>query len=87
MLEWVLMTLRTRLPAMLRKAAAPDLADKIERESWDTSLLTAVEQAAREAERKTDDELERESITVSSNSWRVNRRRISPAQKSSGAAV
>ena len=59
MLDWVIATLRTRLPAMLRKAGAPDLAAKIERDGWDTSVLTAVEQAARDAERETDDELER----------------------------
>jgi hypothetical protein len=59
MLDWVIATLRLRLPAMLRGARADALADRIEREGWDTSVLSAVEQAAREADLPTEDELER----------------------------
>jgi hypothetical protein len=59
MLEWVVATLRLRLPAMLRKIGEIGLAETIERGGWDSSILTAVEQAARAAERESDDELTR----------------------------
>jgi hypothetical protein len=59
MLDWVIVSLRERLLAMLRRAGVNELAEKIERNGWDTSVLAAVEQAARDADRETDDELDR----------------------------
>jgi len=59
MLDWVIASLRRRLPAMLRTVRENELAEKIEREGWDSSVLPAVEQAARDADRETEDELER----------------------------
>jgi len=59
MLEWVIAALRLRLPSMLRKIGEIELAERIERGGWDISILTAVEQAARDAERESQDELAR----------------------------
>jgi hypothetical protein len=59
MLEWIIASLQQRLPSMLRRAGDKQLADQVERHGWDTSVLAAVEQAARDAERETDDELDR----------------------------
>ena len=59
MLDWVIASLRARLPAMLRRAGEDALADRVECEGWDTSVLAQIEQAARDADRPTDDELER----------------------------
>ena len=59
MLDWVISSLRQRLPAMLRKAGEDELADKVQREGWNASVLYAVEQAARAADHETDDEVER----------------------------
>jgi hypothetical protein len=59
MLEWIIASLRQRLPDMLRRAGDDKLADQVTRDGWDTSVLVAVEQAARDANRETDDELER----------------------------
>jgi|GEM_PF-6006685 len=59
MLEWVIRSLADRLPAMLRGAGEGELAARIEQEGWNSSVLTQVEQAARDADRETEDELER----------------------------
>lgn len=59
MLDWAIRTLRDRMPAMLRRAGEEALADCVAREGWDTSVLAAVEQAARETGRETDDDMER----------------------------
>lgn len=59
MLDWVLETLRRRMPAMLRRAGAVELAERIERDGWDTTVLSEVEQAARDSERESEDDLER----------------------------
>ena len=59
MLAWVISALRQRLPAMLHKAGEKELADRVQREGWNASVLPEVEQAARDADRETDNELER----------------------------
>jgi hypothetical protein len=59
MLEWIIASLKQRLPAMLRRAGDDKLADQVERDGWDSSVLVAVEQAARDANQETDDEMER----------------------------
>jgi len=59
MLDWVISSLRQRLPAMLRKAGEEGLADRVQSQGWDTSVLAGVEQAARDADYETDNELER----------------------------
>jgi hypothetical protein len=59
MLEWIIASLKQRLPAMLRRAGDDKLADRVERDGWDSSVLVAVEQAARDANHETDDEMER----------------------------
>ena len=75
MLEWVIATLRLRLPAMLRKIGEIELAERIERGGWDSSILTAVEQAARVAERESEDELERAREGIE---WMDRWKRIHP---------
>ena len=59
MLDWVISAPRQRLPAMLHEAGADELADKVQRESWDASVLPRVEQVARDADHETDNEPER----------------------------
>lgn len=59
MLDWVIASLRERLPAMLRRSGEVELAARVERDGWDTSVLSEVERLAREAEGETDDEMER----------------------------
>jgi hypothetical protein len=59
MLDWVISSLRQRLPAMLHKTGEDKLAEQVARDGWDASVLTAVEQAARDADREADDDLER----------------------------
>ncbi len=46
MIAWVCAALRDRLPAMLRRADAAGLADEVEQQGWDASVLPEV---AREA--------------------------------------
>jgi len=53
MLPWVMQVIRTRLPAMLRAAGASSLADQVEAQGVNGSVLTKVEQAMIEADRKT----------------------------------
>jgi hypothetical protein len=45
MLPWALAAIRNRLPAVLRQAAATELAERVERQGWDKSVLQKVEQA------------------------------------------
>jgi hypothetical protein len=59
MLDWIIQSLRHRLPAMLRKANGGTLADAIERSGWNQSVLPDVEKAARDADREREDDLER----------------------------
>ncbi len=49
MIPWVTAALRDRLPTLLRRANAQSLADEVEQQGWDTSVLPAVERAANEA--------------------------------------
>jgi hypothetical protein len=75
MLDWVMSSLRQRLPAMLRQAGEDELADEIEREGWDSSVLPAVEQTARDADRETADELDRAREGME---WMYRWRKIHP---------
>ncbi len=59
MLDWVMTNLRERLPAMLRRSGEVELAARIEREGWNSAVLADVEQAARDADRETEDEMDR----------------------------
>jgi len=45
MLPWALAAIRERLPSILRQAGATQLADRVERQGWDRSVLDQVEQA------------------------------------------
>jgi hypothetical protein len=46
MLPWALAAIRERLPEILRGAGANALADRIDRDGWDKSVLTRVERLA-----------------------------------------
>jgi hypothetical protein len=45
MLPWAISAIRNRLPALLRRAGATELAERVEREGFDASALQKVEQA------------------------------------------
>jgi hypothetical protein len=45
MLAWALATIRNRLPVMLRRAGAFELADRVEQEGFDATVLDAIEPA------------------------------------------
>jgi hypothetical protein len=53
MLQWALAVIRDRLPNILRKAGATELAAQVESEGFDTSILAKVEQAMVEAHQRT----------------------------------
>lgn len=59
MLDWVIRSLDERLPAMLRRSGEAELAARIEKDGWNRAVLAGVEQAARDADRETEDELDR----------------------------
>lgn len=75
MLDWVIATLRNRLPSMLRAAEADRLADQIESEGWDTSVLAQVEATARDSLEPRDDDLERAQEGIE---WMVRWKEIHP---------
>lgn len=49
MIPWVAGALRDRMPALLRRANAAALADAVEQQGWDASILPQVESAANAA--------------------------------------
>lgn len=59
MISWAIAALRDRLPAMLRGCGVHDLANAVEQQGWDTSVLPAVEKAASQALSPRDDDLVR----------------------------
>ena len=59
MLDWAIASLRDRLPTMLRKAGAAELAREVEQQGWDASVLPEVRAEAAQALRPRPDDLER----------------------------
>lgn len=59
MLDWLITGLRKRLPFMLRRCGEAGLADQVERDGFDFGVLAEVEQAARDAELESDDDMDR----------------------------
>lgn len=59
MIPWVTAALRERLPTMLRRAEAGALADEVEQQGWDTSVLPDVAREAALALAPRDDDLVR----------------------------
>ncbi|MDE2597712.1 MAG: hypothetical protein KGL44_12640 [Sphingomonadales bacterium] len=57
MIPWACAALRDRLPAMLRRAHAPALADEVEAMGWDSSVLPEVARAATDALAPREDDL------------------------------
>lgn len=49
MIPWAMAALRDRLPTLLRRAGATQLASQVEEQGWDTSILREVTKAATEA--------------------------------------
>jgi len=54
MREWVMRTVRERLPALLRAAGAVHLADEVDRSGVDPAAVSAAEQAMIEADARTE---------------------------------
>lgn len=59
MIPWVVAALRDRLPTLLRRANAGRLAQEVEEQGWDTSVLPAVARAAADALAPREDDLRR----------------------------
>jgi hypothetical protein len=59
MIPWVVSALRDRLPTLLRRAEAPELARDVEEQGWDTTVLPAVARAAADALAPRPDDLKR----------------------------
>jgi hypothetical protein len=53
MLQWSLAVIRDRLPSILRRAGAAELADQLDSQGFDKSVLIAVEKAMIEAHERT----------------------------------
>ena len=59
MIPWAMAALRDRLPVMLRRAGAVELAEQVDAMGWDASVLAEVEKAATEALAARDDDMVR----------------------------
>lgn len=59
MIPWAIASLRDRLPTLLRRAGADELATEVEESGWDRSVLADVEKAASEALKPREDDLVR----------------------------
>ncbi|PNU02896.1 DUF7700 domain-containing protein [Novosphingobium guangzhouense] len=59
MIPWVVAALQDRLPIMLRAAGAGGLADEVEQQGWDVSVLPLVAREATMALAPRDDDMER----------------------------
>jgi len=61
MTDWALAVIRDRLPAILRNAEAGELADQVEREGFDTSVLDEIREAARSWQPRASEEIIKET--------------------------
>ncbi len=59
MIPWIIEALKNRLPVMLRRAGELTLANEIEEQGWDTSVLPCVARAATAALAPREDDLRR----------------------------
>lgn len=75
MIPWACAALRDRLPAMLRRAGAGELAREIDEQGWDSSVLPAVARAASEALAPREDDLIRAREGMD---WMYEWKRIHP---------
>jgi hypothetical protein len=75
MLPWALAAIRERLPAILRQARATQLADRVEREGWDKSVLEKVERAMIAAHART---IPGTDLVQEGRDWYVRWKRIHP---------
>lgn len=57
MIPWAIAALRDRLPTLLRRCGANQLASQVEEQGWDTSILPDVARAATEALAPREDDL------------------------------
>ena len=75
MIDWVVLTLRERLPAMLRRSGESALAAQIDRDGWDSSVLDDVANAARAALNDSDGDL---ALATESMEWMRRWKEIHP---------
>ena len=75
MIPWACSALRDRLPVMLRAAGAPELAEEVEQQGWDTSVLAGVEKAAAEALAPRGDDLKRAKEGIA---WMMEWKKVHP---------
>ena len=75
MVPWTMAALRDRLPQMLRRAGAAELADQVETMGWNSAVLADVEQAATEALAPRDDDLVRAGEGMD---WMIRWKEIHP---------
>ncbi|MFC0202944.1 DUF7700 domain-containing protein [Novosphingobium soli] len=75
MIPWAMAALRERLPVLLRRAGAAALADEVEQQGWDASVLPEVARAATLALAPRDDDLQRAREGMD---WMVEWKRIHP---------
>lgn len=59
MIPWAIAALRDRMPTLLRQAGANDLADEVEQQGWDDSILPDVARAATECLAAREDDMVR----------------------------
>ncbi len=75
MIDWVVLTLRQRLSAMLRRSGETALAAQIERDGWDSSVLDDVASAARAALEESDADL---ALAAESMDWMHRWKEVHP---------
>lgn len=75
MIPWVVAALRERLPIMLRRAGAAILADEVEQQGWDTSVLPDVAREATAALAPREDDMVRAREGMD---WMYEWKRIHP---------
>jgi hypothetical protein len=75
MLPWALAAIRDRLPGILRQAGATRLADQVERQGWDKSVLDKVEQAMIAAHART---IPGTDMVQEGRDWYVHWKKVHP---------
>jgi hypothetical protein len=75
MIDWALNAIRHRLPAMLRSAQAEELADRVEREGFDRSVLDRIAGAMATAHEKT---IPGTELALKSRDWMNRWKQIHP---------
>ncbi len=75
MIPWACNALRSRLATMLRAAGGDAIANEVEQQGWDASVLADVERAAAEALAPREDDIERAKEGIS---WMMEWKKVHP---------